>query len=156
MSGNVTKGVVLFLCGGVLGWFLQANWPSKAPLEIAQHTDDAPMQRNAAENKPAATQTSSTGMAHLARLLREEHYDDVVQQYLDLADNTNQTTVQLYRNMILQHARDLIDNHQYQPAAELLSLYTDNEFRDVEARELLADVYGLQNDYLSQINTPGR
>ncbi len=155
MSGNITKGVVTFICGGVLGWTLHANWLSPASPEIAYQEDDAPAQGLAAESESVTTQSSRSteGVGRLARLLREEHFEDVIQLYFGLANNADEAAVQLLRNMILQHARELKDTHRYQPAAELLTQYIYNEFRDVEARELLSNIYGLQDDYLSQLNT---
>ncbi len=143
-----------FICGGVLGWALHANWRSSTSADKAPQGDDAPLHSLVSEKQPSVILSSSgEAIDRLAQLLREERFEDVVQQYLDVADNVDEATVKQYRNTILQHVRELKANRQYRAVTELLKQYMYYEFRDVEARELLADLYGLQNDYLSQINT---
>ncbi len=146
--GKRTTGFVilaLFLAWG-LGWYSRDRWGSEpqapsAPLSLQQ---SAPTGVPKSAYPVAAARAEPND--NIGRLLDSKAFTLAMERYEALQAQADDAAVQRATDQLLAHARKLIGQADYRSAMQLLQLYLQVAYRDVEARLLLADAYRGEKD----------
>ncbi len=143
--------VLALITGWGLGWYARDRWEpepqaaressrvipsaSSAVLKSADHVAAARPERNDA----------------IRQLLESRAFARAVERYEALQAQADDEAVQRARSQLLEHARQLIAHADYPAAIELLQLYLQVDYRDVESRLLLADAWRGEKDLRAAI-----
>lgn len=138
--------VSVLIAGWALGWYSRDRW------QVAPGLSGAP--QNALPSRPTTTRESVGRVAaarpgnndEIGQLLEDKAYAAVVERYEALQAQADDTVAQHAKGQVLDHARRLIAQADFASAIQLLQLYLQVAYRDVEARLLLADAYRGAND----------
>ncbi len=152
---RTVKLTLVFSLGAVGGWYAHDYWlnsqglPSTAE-SIAQIGHHSPLPPRSA---PHTSQDGiSTRLGVLNNLLISQKFDQAVEFYDALSATANDAVLAEARARILKHADALIDQGHTDAAVELLTQFLNQDFRNVEARELLSKAHRGNRDYLAAIN----
>ena len=143
--------VLAVITGWALGWVSRDRWghepradrvPSSvipaAPSVVPE--TDTPVDEVRPERGDAFRQ-----------LLESKAFDRAMERYEALQAQADDATVQRARVQLLEHARRLIAQADYPSAIQLLQLFLQIDYRDVEARLLLANAWHGEGDLRAAI-----
>jgi clan AA aspartic protease (TIGR02281 family) len=143
--------VPALLTGWVLGWYsrdLRVPEPRvpRVPVRImpSPATGVAQSYGNVTAAPPERNDT-------VRQLLESKAFARAVEHYEALQAQADNTAVQRARGQLLAHASRLTAQADYRSAIQLLQLYLQVDYRDVEARMLLAEAYRGENDLRAAI-----
>ncbi len=88
----------------------------------------------------------------IVTLLQRNEVDAALERYESLQVQAGDTAVEDARTQILSHARLLIADRRFSLAEELLQRFLVADYRDVDARILLAEAYRGQEDFHAAID----
>jgi clan AA aspartic protease (TIGR02281 family) len=143
-----TAGLLLLalVTGWVLGWYSRDRWipesqVSRVPPRItALPPGPVPKSAEAVGAAPAIRNET------IRQLLERKAFARAVERYEALQSQADDAAAQRARGQLLARAGELNSQADYRSAMQLLQLYLQVDYRDVEARMLLADAYRGQND----------
>ena len=150
--GKLTLGLLIFIAGVSLGWLAQRYGGSQPP-----ETDSPAAWMPAPTVQPeAAAQVRVAPPDHvtddLAQLLAQDAFDAALHHYELLQAGADDAAVERAREQILSRARELLGANRHDAAEQLLQRYLLADYRDAEARMLLADAYAGRNDFRAAID----
>jgi clan AA aspartic protease (TIGR02281 family) len=138
---RLTGGLLLLITGWSLGWYSHHYWgaePDAAPDSV--DTVNA-LTADVVPPAPEPRPSRRAPVGDLAQLLDRGTFDTAFEHYAVLQQQADAPAVQRARERILSHAEKLINGQRYRPAIKLLQLYLQYEYRDAEARLLLAQAF---------------
>jgi clan AA aspartic protease (TIGR02281 family) len=144
-------GILIFLAGLGLGWYsvYQRNVdpePAVRPFIRPPARPDSPA--TSAVTAPVLPVAAN----EMARLLRRNDFEAALEHYESLQYQADETMMEEARGQIFSYAGQLIAEHRFSEAEQLLQQFLVVAYRDVEARMLLAEVYQGQGDLLTAID----
>ena len=138
--------VLSLITGWGLGWVSRDRWgPEPQADRVASAVIPAASSGVPLPSSPVEVERADRGDAFL-QLLESKAYARAVERYETLQAQADDATVQRARGQLLEYARRLIGHADYSSATRLLQLYLQIDYRDVEARSLLAGALRGQND----------
>ncbi len=134
-----------------LGWYSRDRWVSeplvsRVPARIMP-SPPAVIPKSA-DNVAAARPERNDA---IRQLLESKAFARAMERYEALQAQADDAAVQRARVQLLTHARRLIAQADYRSAIQLLQLYLQVDYRDVESRMLLADAYRGEKDMRAAI-----
>jgi len=145
-------GSLLFIAGLSLGWYLQRpelNPPRQAGSPVTGVPARPPPQQAAGERGAPAREELADD---LAQLLAQDAFAAALSAYEALQAGADEATLERAREQILSRARALLGANRHAAAEQLLQHYLLADYRDAEARMLLADAYAGRNDFATAID----
>lgn len=138
---KLAVGLLIFIAGWGLSW-LTYNYSGSDPQQSVQQDTPAPSISYNTEQSAAGFSSTSQGyMQELVGLLKNNKFEAAIERYDVLQAEMGDEAVVAARTHILVYARQLLTKHHYSLAEQLLHRFLVAEYRDVEARILLAEVY---------------
>jgi len=143
--------VLALITGWGLGWVSRDRWgpepqTGRVPSDLIPAAPSvAPLPAS-----PVDVERPERGDT-FRQLLESKAYERAMERYETLQAQADDATVQRARGQLLEHARQLIAQADYPSAIQLLQLYLQTDYRDVEARLLLAGALRGQNDLRAAI-----
>jgi len=139
--------VLSLITGWGLGWVSRERWGPEPPTDrVAPDVIPAASTVAMLPTSPVEVARRESGDA-LRQLLESKAYERAMGRYEALqAQAADDATVQRARGQLLEYARRLMAQADYPSATRLLQLFLQNDYRDVEARTLLAAALRGQND----------
>ena len=134
-----------------LGWYSRDRWApeplvSRVPARIVPSLPaGAP---KSADHVAAARPERNDA---IRQLLESKAFARAMERYEALQAQADDAAVQRARVLLLEHAGRLIAQADYRSAIQLLQLYLQVDYRDVESRMLLADAYRGEQDLRAAI-----
>jgi clan AA aspartic protease (TIGR02281 family) len=149
---KLTVGLLIFIAGWGLGWYSYHYWDTD-PSQSAQPAILVP-------SNPVNPEESAAGLTPPVRghgddivtLLQRNEVDAALERYESLQVQAGDTAVEDARTQILSHARLLIADRRFSLGEELLQRFLVADYRDVDARILLAEAYRGQEDLHAAID----
>ena len=150
--GTAILLVLALITGWGLGWYSRERWRPEPQAERApsRFIPTAPPSGDLNSGHPDEAMRPESGDA-LRQLLESRAFARAVERYGALEARADDATVQRARGELLEHARRLIAQTDYPSAIHLLQLYLQIDYRDVDARLLLADALRGENDMSAAI-----
>jgi clan AA aspartic protease (TIGR02281 family) len=150
--GTAILLVLALITGWGLGWYSRERWRPEPQAERApsRFIPTAPPSGDLNSVHPDEAMRPEPGDA-LRQLLESGAFARAVERYGALEARADDATVQRARGELLEHARRLIAQTDYPSAIHLLQLYLQIDYRDVDARLLLADASRGENDMSAAI-----
>jgi clan AA aspartic protease (TIGR02281 family) len=143
--------VLALITGWSLGWISRDRWwpepqADRVPSSvIATAPSVIPLPASPVDvERPARSDA-------FRQLLESKAFERAMERYEALQAQADDASVQRARGQLLEHARRLIRQGDYSSATRLLQLYLQTDYRDVEARLLLADALRGEGDLLAAI-----
>jgi clan AA aspartic protease (TIGR02281 family) len=138
---NITLWVLTVVTGWGLGWYTHERWSPRPGATAA--TPPAALSPTSSSPAPdavvAAPQQDREG--DMAQLLERKAFVRAVERYEALQGQADDAAAQRAREQLLAYARRLVAQGDYMSAMQLLQRYLQVDYRDVQARMLLAEVY---------------
>jgi clan AA aspartic protease (TIGR02281 family) len=142
--------VLALITGWGLGWVSRDRWVpeprTRTPSRIISSTSSEALK----PASPVEAERPERGDA-FRQLLENKAFERAMEHYEALQAQADDATVQRARGQLLEYARRLIAQADYQSAIQLLQLYLQINYRDVDARLLLAAALRGQNDLRAAI-----
>jgi clan AA aspartic protease (TIGR02281 family) len=150
--GTAILLVLALITGWGLGWYSRERWRPEPQADRApsRFIPTAPPSGDLNSVHPDEAMRPEPGDA-LRQLLESGAFARAVERYGALEARADDATVQRARGELLEHARRLIAQTDYPSAIHLLQLYLQIDYRDVDARLLLADASRGENDMSAAI-----
>jgi len=148
---KLVVAVLIFMAGWSLGWYSYRHWGAE-PLQFARPSVPAVPGPDRPEATVDIRPMAQVQGDSLALLLQGNDFDAALQRYDSLQRQADEASLAEARDQILSHARRLIAERRYSLAEQLLQQFLVADYRDVEARLLLAEAYQGQDDLLVAIN----
>ncbi len=149
---KITLGLLILMGGWGLGWltsrYLTIPAQQSARPAVSVAPGPASPEGRAAAVAPAATVAGT----ETATLLQRNDFAAVLERYESLQLQADEAAVAHARAQILAHARRLIVEHRFSLAEQLLQRFLVADYRDVDARVLLAEVLRKQQDIPAAID----
>lgn len=163
--------LVLLSCAFLLGWVLSwmyyvtsVDVANSAPADpvtqpyssatdspsISAQSGDSPLPGPEAVNQPA---NSVSVLDITLDRLRKGEFEAVMDEYMDVQSELSDSDAIAHRKIIIDHARALLDIGQPVTARALLALYLQQEYRDVSALLLMAQIYQVTGNPMAAIET---
>jgi clan AA aspartic protease (TIGR02281 family) len=131
--------VLTLVTGWGLGWYTHDRWGSRPDTTATTPRPLSPTSsRPAADAVVASPQDSKNAMA---QLLERKAFARAVERYEALQGHAEDAAVQRTRKQLLAYARRLVAQGDYTSSMQLLQRYLQADYRDPQARMLLAEVY---------------
>ena len=147
---KLTVGLLIFIAGWGLGWYSYRQWGTdssqSAPPLILVPSNPANPEESAAVFTPPGHGDD------IVNLVQGNEFDAALERYESLQVQTDDTAVADARTQILSHARLLIADRRFSLAEQLLQLFLVADYRDVDARILLAEAYRGQEHFHAAID----
>jgi clan AA aspartic protease (TIGR02281 family) len=129
-----------------LGWYTRDRWVpepqiARVPARIMP-TPPAGVPKTADHAAAARPERNDA----IRQLLENKAFARAMERYEALQAQADDAAVQRARVLLLAHASRLIAQADYRSAIQLLQLYLQVDYRDVESRMLLADAYRGEKD----------
>lgn len=145
-------GLLIFMAGWGVGRYSYL-YRGVDPKPSAQTARSVPLnpagpEKSAAALAPAAPRQ----LDDIVRLLQHNEFDAVLGRYESLRVQASDAALAEAATRILSRASELIAEHRFVLAEQLLQLYLTADYRDVEARMLLAEAYRGQQDFQAAID----
>jgi len=143
--------VLALITGWGLGWVSRDRWgpeplADRVPSDvIAAAPTDVPLTASPVEVKSPERSDA------FRQLLESKAFERALEQYEALQAQADDASVQRARGQLLDRARRLIAQADYSSAIQLLQLYLQTDYRDVDARLLLAAALRGQKDLRAAI-----
>jgi clan AA aspartic protease (TIGR02281 family) len=143
--------VLALITGWGLGWVSRDRWWPELPADRlpSKVITSAPPVIPVTDSPVEALRPERSDS--LRQLLESKAYARAIERYEALQAQADDASVQRARVQLLEHARRLISQADYPPAIELLQRYLQIDYRDVEARLLLADAWHGEGDLRAAI-----
>lgn len=151
--------LLMLLTGWGLGWVSHSYWTKEpepqaekivairaVPKNVADITEPFP---GSALSKPGK---KSEPVVSLQQLLEVGDFQAAVEKYEALRASAHDSAAFTARSQILAYAQTLFVQKNYPAAAQLLKLYLAATYRDVQAHQLLADVFHADGDFRAAID----
>jgi clan AA aspartic protease (TIGR02281 family) len=138
---SITLGVLAVVTGWGLGWYTHDRWGLRPDATRATARILSPASSSSAPATGVVTAPPRNGKGDMAQLLERKAFARAVERYEALQGQADDTMVQRAREQLLAHARRLVAQGDYGSAMQLLQRYLHADYRDVQARMLLAEVY---------------
>jgi clan AA aspartic protease (TIGR02281 family) len=152
MRKHVAGAVILALAmGSGLGWYARDRWGPGPQLARLPARPPSSLPAGAPESAHTLATPQSARSDAIQPLLQSHAFARAVDAYGALQAQADDTAVQRARIQLLAHARQLLAQVDYRSAIQLLQLYLQVDYRDVEARLLLAEGYRGEKDWRAAI-----
>jgi clan AA aspartic protease (TIGR02281 family) len=142
--------VLALITGWGLGWVSRDRWGSepriRTPSRIISSAPTGAL-KPASPIDVARPESSNT----FRQLLESKAFDRALARFEELQAQADEATVQQARGQLQEYARRLISQADYPSAIQLLQLYLQTDYRDVDARLLLAAALRGENDLRAAI-----
>jgi clan AA aspartic protease (TIGR02281 family) len=143
--------VLSLITGWGLGWVSRDRWGLEPQAErVTSDVIPAASSGGPLPSSPVDVERPERGDA-FRQLLESKAFERAMEQYEALQAQADDATVQRARIQLLNRARRLIGHADYSSATRLLQLFLQIDYRDVEARQLLADALRGENDLRAAI-----
>jgi clan AA aspartic protease (TIGR02281 family) len=152
MRKRVAAPVTLALALGCgLGWYARDRWEPAPQVARLPASTALPSSVDGPKIGHAAVAPRPTGSEVIEQLLQSRAFAPAVDAYEALQAKADDTALQSARIQLLAYARQLVAQADYRPAIQLLRLYLQVDYRDVEARLLLAEAFRGEKDWRAAI-----
>jgi clan AA aspartic protease (TIGR02281 family) len=159
--------LVLLSCAFLLGWVLSWMYYVTATDEASTNPANSitlPYPSTTASGEKAGSPSPGPDFAKqtvnpvsvmdsVLDRLRKGEFEAVMADYPDIQRELSDSDVIALNNIIIDHAQVLLESDQPVVARALLTLYLQQEYRDVSALLLLARIYQDTNDDMEAIET---
>jgi clan AA aspartic protease (TIGR02281 family) len=143
--------VLALITGWGLGWYARDRWESEPPADrVAPDVIPAASSVVAETDTPVELRRPEAGDT-FRQLLESKAFERAMDRYEALQAQADDASVQRARVQLLEHARRLVAQADYPSAIQLLQLFLQNDYRDVEARLLLANAWQGEGDLRAAI-----
>jgi clan AA aspartic protease (TIGR02281 family) len=143
--------VLALITGWSLGWISRDRWwPEPQALTPSRVSASAPT-GFPLPAFPVEVERPESSDA-FRQLLESKAFERAMERFETLQAQADDASVQRARVQLLDRARRLISQGDYSSATRLLQLYLQIDYRDVEARQLLAGALRGQNDLRAAID----
>jgi clan AA aspartic protease (TIGR02281 family) len=143
--------VLALITGWSLGWISRDRWwPEPQALTPSRVSASAPT-GFPLPAFPVEVERPESSDA-FRQLLESKAFERAMERFETLQAQADDASVQRARIQLLDRARRLISQGDYSSATRLLQLYLQIDYRDVEARQLLAGALRGQNDLRAAID----
>jgi hypothetical protein len=147
-----TFGLLIFIAGWGLGGYTYHYWDAD-PGHPARPVITVPANPvNPVESAAVLTPAAPGPADDIVSLLQRDEFDAALERYESLQGQAGEAGIADARARILSHARQLIAERRFVTAEQLLQLFLVTDYRDVEARILLAEIYRSQQDLQAAID----
>jgi len=131
--------VLTLVTGWGLGWSMHDRWGSRPDTTA---TTPRPLSPTFSGPAPGAVVASPQDRKdETAQLLERKAFARAVEGYEALQGRADDAAAQRTREQLLAYARRLVAQGDYTSSMQLLQRYLQADYRDVQARMLLAEVY---------------
>lgn len=137
---NITLWVLTVVTGWGLGWYTHDRWVPGPGATAATPRALAPALSGPAPDAVVASPRPDR-VGDMAQLLERKAFALAVERYEALQGQADDTAAQRAREQLLAYARQLLAQGDYASSMQLLQRYLQADYRDVQARMLLAEVY---------------
>jgi len=137
---NITLWVLTVFTGWGLGWYTHERWGPRPGATAATPRALSPASSSLAPDAVVAAPQQDRG-GDMAQLLERKAFVRAVERYEALQGQADDAAAQRAREQLLACARRLVAQGDYMSAMQLLQRYLQADYRDVQARMLLAEVY---------------
>ena len=145
-------GLLIFMAGWGAGRYSYL-YRGVDPEPSAQTVRSVPLNPAGPEKSAAALAPAAPGqLDDIVRLLQRNEFDAVLGRYESLRIRASDAVLADATTHILSRASELIAAHRFVLAEQLLQLYLTADYRDVEARMLLAEAYRGQQELQAAID----
>jgi clan AA aspartic protease (TIGR02281 family) len=148
------KWLVLLALGWSGGWFSHQYLSSRDKEADGQSAGDDSMPRwsGGLERAPASMVVDDLPVAgdRIDTMLSERLYSEAVEYF---SNAVSDTAAQQAKTKIVAYLKILLEREDYQDLEQLLSLYLQQHYRDVDALLIRARLQQARNNYRSSINT---
>lgn len=154
----INFGLAMLLVGFLLGWIAHHYWPASTvdkALAITAPTDSRPailVQQGTPDSNtelvanpsPAAEQTmeqsslTSSPVAVLRELLRQQHYERAVAYYDQVKDSDENLAARLHK-VLMNYLAAALEAERLEPFMLLMDIYLASDYQDIDALILLAE-----------------
>lgn len=148
---NLVAGLLVLVTGWGLGWYTYQHLGTD-PDPSAQSLIPAASKPAGPEAEAVFTPTLPGQEDDLASRLQRNEFEAALERYESLQDQADDAAVAAARMQILVHASQLIEDHRFTEAEQLLQGLLVAAYRDVEARILLAAAYRGQQEISAAID----
>ena len=138
--------IVALITGWGLGWYARDRWEPEPQASRAPSRVIPPAPSGLPKSAYPAGEPRPERSDALRQLLENRAFARAMERYEALQAQADDATVQRARAQLLEQARQLIAQADYRSAIELLRLYLQIDYRDVDARLLLADAWRGERD----------
>ncbi len=153
MMRKITVGLLIFMTGWGLAWFMY-KYSGSEPQKHAQPLIPGSSIFIHPDQFAAGYTPAITGHVNdIVSLLRRNEFEAAVERYEALQVEAGDEAVAAARAQILSYARQLITKRQISLAEQLLQRFLVAEYRDVDARTLMAEVYFDEKNVHAAIDT---
>lgn len=151
---RLTQSLLVFIGGWVMGWYSYHHWSGAGlagyyrqlpPLTVTLVHDE--------ESEQKALPAQAPEPSAVVVLLRGQRFDEVMDQYDELAAINDAQGMRRYRGEIFSYVEALLKGEDQGPAVALLTRYLQSEFTDVQGRLTLAELYQRQREAVLAIDT---
>jgi clan AA aspartic protease (TIGR02281 family) len=142
--------ILALITGWGLGWYSRDRWgpelqTDRVPSNVIPAAPSVvPESDTPVELRPARSDA-------FRQLLESKAFERAMERYEALQAQADDAAVQRGRVRLLEHARRLITQADYPTAIQLLQLFLQIDYRDVEARLLLANAWYGEGDLRAAI-----
>lgn len=142
--------VLTLVTGWGLGWYTHDRWGSRPDTTATTPRPLSPTSsRPAADAVVASPQDRKDAMA---QLLERKAFTRAVERYEAQQAQADDAAAQRTREQLLAYARRLVAQGDYTSSVQLLQRYLQADYRDAQARMLLAEVYRGRRDLRAAID----
>jgi clan AA aspartic protease (TIGR02281 family) len=145
-------GLLILLAGWGLGWLTSHYWRLDPQYSTRSPATVTPTPGYPEKEAGRVATTGPANAVDTALLLQRNEFAAVLERYESLQVVGDEAALAHARAQILAHARQLIVEHRFSQAEQLLQRFLVAAYRDVEARILLAEVYAGQDDLRAAID----
>jgi len=146
------KWLLVLTAGLVLGWFGNQYWPGFREIgSIADKDSQFPVEQGYWKNgEPPGKSSPSSQKITISMLLDIHQYELAIQIFQGHETDESRKHA---RADIVSHLEVLLKEGDYPHLGRLLTLYLYQEYRDIDALLIQAELYRLQKDYIKAIDT---
>jgi len=138
--------ILALITGWGLGWISRDRWgPEPLAARVPSDVTPAAPSGVALPASPVEVERPQSSDA-FRQQLESKSFERALEHYQALQVQADDATVLRARGQLLDFAHRLIGHADYSSAIRLLQLFLQIDYRDVEARQLLADALRGQND----------
>jgi len=157
MSRHV-KWLSVLIAGWMLGWHSHRHWSSLDVSPLAELQAGSGLSGNAGSNDTRTGQDDehvsdrpdSPEISVFEEMLTTHQYQNAMQLF---NSQDSPASREQYRTTLIQYLKTLLRVEDYHHAGQILSVYLDEEYRDVDVLLLRARLYWLQGGYRQAIET---
>jgi clan AA aspartic protease (TIGR02281 family) len=143
---------LMLVAGCGLGWLLYQHWGAALQQTVRSPVPEVTYPAHPEGVAEVSVPVAPVPGADLQRLLQRNDLTQVLEHYASLQGQGDEAALTQAGAQILAHARQLIEEGRFTLAEQLLQGLLVADYRDVEARVLLAEGYRQQQDLPAAID----